>query len=384
MTVRIFCDACGNKTLAFVYKPQGSLQGVRVYLCKHCALLQSIRGSKKGKRLVSASSDAEWGNIRHGKGLRFQKQLGWIEKWPSWENIHRVLDIGSNRGSFAFWLKHTHPLTYITAIEPDSNIVAQYKTKVDELVVRRFEDVSLQQSSYDLAYCSHTLEHSNSAQEMLEKIHSVLKDGGWLFLEVPNIEVIREGDVVEEFFIDKHTFHFHSDVLQNMLIQNGFAFFKAFSHIDRYNITVLAQKRGKRKKQSAHSLNAVLVKRMKQEVTVYSSTLKNNRKKLIEVANHLNDFMKRQRVVIWGAGRIFDALVRYGNLNTGLLSGLVDVHLSQHLRKIRGLTISGPEILRMVQPDVVVILAHSSAEEIEEEARRYTIRHVVKFKDLMN
>ena len=43
---------------------------------------------------------------------------------------------------------------------------------------------------------------------MLKKCFEILKENGFMFLEVPNSEVIKNKDNVEEYFIDKHHYHF--------------------------------------------------------------------------------------------------------------------------------------------------------------------------------
>ena len=55
---------------------------------------------------------------------------------------------------------------------------------------------------------SHTLEHLKSPNEIFFKIKSTLKSDGILYIEVPNIEFLKQSDIVEEWFIDKHLYHF--------------------------------------------------------------------------------------------------------------------------------------------------------------------------------
>ena len=61
-----------NRNIDFFYKPVNSKRGMSVGVCKDSGLIQSFQTKEKpSKRIQSISCDADWGNIRHGKGLRF-------------------------------------------------------------------------------------------------------------------------------------------------------------------------------------------------------------------------------------------------------------------------------------------------------------------------
>jgi len=52
-----FCDFCGRDSLQFSYQPEGSTRGLKVYLCRHCGLVQSApridRTQKRQRAAVS-------------------------------------------------------------------------------------------------------------------------------------------------------------------------------------------------------------------------------------------------------------------------------------------------------------------------------------------
>ena len=84
------------------------------------------------------------------------------------------------------------------------------------IIVDRIENLSFSESSFDLAFSSHTLEHLKNPLKHLIKIHNWLREDGVLFLEVPNTEIIGK-DYFEEFFIDKHLYHYTPKTLINTL-----------------------------------------------------------------------------------------------------------------------------------------------------------------------
>ncbi|MHA1360794.1 MAG: class I SAM-dependent methyltransferase, partial [Candidatus Helarchaeota archaeon] len=152
-----------------------------------------------------------------------------------WNGIRNVLDVGSNRGDFVKWLQTKNLVTDIVAVEPDRNIIDDYKSLPNlTLYIDKLEKINLPSSYFDLVYCAQTLEHAESASAMLEQIQDCMKIGSHLFLEVPNIDILRSDDIVEEFFMDKHKFHFNHSLLRDYLNILGFEI--AYDSTDIFNI----------------------------------------------------------------------------------------------------------------------------------------------------
>jgi hypothetical protein len=78
---------------------------------------------------------------------------------------------------------------------------------------------------------------------------------------------------------------------------------------------------------------------------------------------------KSRGVAIWGAGRIFDNLVRHGHFDATTLRLLIDTHLKAHVGERHGCTLAGPEALAAAAPGVVVVMSRAFAGEISEQVR---------------
>src|SRR5580698_3613465 len=96
------CDQCGHATLDFAYEPESSGRGLKVYLCRHCGLVQSApRIARTATRHSAAvSGGADWGNVRYGKGFRTGQALDALARHADFSAPLALLDVGSNRGSF--------------------------------------------------------------------------------------------------------------------------------------------------------------------------------------------------------------------------------------------------------------------------------------------
>lgn len=379
------CDFCLGRKLTAVYKVPTSNLGAAVFLCTGCGLVQSLFNQQtNNKKIVSTTSDAGWGNIRQGKSLRFKKIMDFMDREIDFSRIKHILDIGANRGDFVKWIREKNTSSEITAVEPDTSLVADYSNIFNlKLKTDRFEDIVLPAAHFDFSYCLHTLEHAHSARQMLEKIHDSLSPSGFCLLEVPNLEYISNKYIVEEFFIDKHRFHFSDAVLTHFLIYSGFEVVKSIDH-DLFNITyILRKKAGRKSSVASFKTSTEIVGQTGKMIVDYKLHLNKNLKKLPEIGHKLNELQLRQKIVIWGAGRIFDALVRYGKLKTDRIDYLIDTYLSVSPGQVHGIKVVEPGILRQFSPDAAVVLATSSVEEIQKTLLRYGIWKIIKFQDLM-
>jgi len=378
------CDFCNSTDLTEIYQVPDSKYEMHVLVCSNCGLVQSIKTNDDpaAKRKIRASCDADWGNIRHGKGLRLTQLKPLLAELIDWPLIKDLIDIGSNRGDFIHWVKKIAPSVNIDAIEPDVLIVESY-SKLNNVSVyqNKFEDYEVQDNKYDLVYCVHTLEHVNSASKMLTKIYNCLKDGGTLILDVPNIELLKYEYNIEEFFIDKHTFHFNKELLISFIELIGLSVL--VDHSTQFNITLII------KKQSNHIINRILNQSDKKLtdynislIKDYLKILRTNRDNLQSVAKAIQVLAFRQKIAIWGAGRIFDALVKYGNLIISNNVVLIDEYLHKYLDNVHEIKLNSPDILKSYQPQTVIVLARDSSSEIESKVRKYGIKNVIRYEDL--
>ncbi len=375
------CDFCGFNNLQPVYVVPGSLRMSVVHLCPGCGLTQSKQPQREDhtSRLIANSCEADWGNIRHGKGIRLDPAINVLSGQVDWSSVLTLTDIGSNRGKFIHWVAQNHPHVRITAIEPDNTIAGDYPPGITLLPVK-FENTFLPGDSQDMVFNCHTLEHADSASSMVREMNRILKPGGNLFLDVPNILVIEDPSQVEEFFIDKHVYHFHPKILRNFLESAGFDIVYESPAYDHFNIIYLCRKTNKTIPFTG--LEKGEIDRVRTEIQNYSRRLGTNRSSLKSIAQTLQSFMSRQKVAVWGAGKLLDALVRYGKLNVSALPFVIDDHLWGILSETHGVRITTSGVLRQYHADVVVVLARSSTGEIVRKARRLGIINIITYEDL--
>jgi len=357
------CDLCHASALEPVYQPAGSGRGVFVHICAHCGLLQSLpRIDRAPRRAAAISSGADWGNVRYGKGFRTKQCLSITGAHADFRNPLTLLDVGSNRGSFARAFLEAAPSARITCVEPDERVANSCEgLSRAELVRARIEETRFADGSFDIVHSCHTLEHLASPAATLADHWRVLKPGGLLVLDVPNVALTGSDDVLEEWFIDKHLYHFSQRTLAGLLDSAGFEIIDGPDADDRENILVAAVKRPFAARPVR--ANTLAVDEGMALMQSYVTTRAQNLALMKQIAGDLEKLAPRG-VALWGAGRLFDALVLHGGFNPKKLRLLIDVHLKKHVPERHGVAVSGPEALAAADPSFIVVMSRAFAGEI--------------------
>jgi SAM-dependent methyltransferase len=376
------CDFCRRENLTAVYKPEGTTRGLTVYLCHHCGLVQSAPRIARTKERHSAavSGGADWGNVRYGKGFRTDIALEALTAHADLSRPLTLLDVGSNRGSFAKAFLNAAPAAQITAVEPDERFAESCgDLPRTELVQARIENTKLPDAAFDIVHSCHTIEHLAEPFAALKDHARVLKTGGILVIDAPNIALIGGGDIVEEWFIDKHLFHFSATTLGRMIEAAGFEILREPDPKDDVNLLFVARKTGALPfgvtpdPMEAGIAQALLLR--------YQATRLSNLAAMRHAADAIRAMAPR-RVALWGAGRLFDLLVREGGFDPKGLSLLIDAHLQKHMAERHGVMLSAPEALAEV--DAVIVMSRMFAGEIAREVKmRVPNAEIILYADLL-
>jgi len=337
--------------------------------------VQSQKNSIPNEAIKTTSADADWGNVRHGKGLRFEvlKNNFDLEKLAR----GRVLDIGSNRGDFVNWASTMAGVTKVVAVEPDNTLMSDYVAGIS-LHKAKLEDVNFENDKFDFIYCCQTLEHADSAFEMLKNLRGLLNTNGKALIDIPNIDVIKKDETIEEFFIDKHSFHFDEPTILKYFSRLGLKTC-AFNG-DQYNLSYLVEAC------DAQPEMLPLSKLVSHEDFVkYQRNLAINRSNLNRLVKlRIVPVLERQKCAIWGAGRTLDALIKFGSLKLDSRITIVDSYLYDKIKILDEHQIHKPSFLKLVEPQVVFILANSAEDQLAEKAYKMGIRHVIKFSEMLD
>jgi SAM-dependent methyltransferase len=367
MPMTELCDLCRSPDLEPLYQPAGSERGLDVYVCTDCGLVQSLpRIDRAPRRAAAISSGADWGNVRYGKGFRTHACLSLMRTQADFGARLSVLDVGSNRGAFARAFLAAAPEASLTCVEPDERVAGSC-AGLDraELIRTRIEDTRLPDAGFDIVHSCHTIEHLASPARTLADHWRVLKPGGLLIVDAPDIALIGAEDIVEEWFIDKHLYHFSKKTLAHCLESSGFEIVGAPDASDRENLLFAARK---------GPIGAGIVQQDSDEVaaalslvTAYVTNRARNLSVLTHVAAEIASLAPKG-VALWGAGRLFDALVTHGGFNPKSLRLLIDTHLKAHAGERHGVALSSPEALPAADIGAIVVMSRAFSGEIARAA----------------
>lgn len=373
----VYCNSCNSILLHDIYTPPDGLRGLSVFICQKCGLVQSLpRIETIAERIISTSSGAGWGNIRYGKGFRTQFSVDKIGLKIDLKQVKNVLDIGSSRGNFLLELKKISKNSTLIGIEPDKNICDLYSDDSQiQLINDRVQNIDLPKKHFDLVYCSHTLEHLADPFSTLTSIGEWLKPDGISYIEVPNLDTILNPILVEDFFIDKHLYHFTGTTFGNILKKSNLNILEFGS--DASNLWAICSSNTNKSCES-NAQDEFEFNRSVNNIKSYTLNLADNRKKIKDTAKKISKLSNERRLCIWGAGRIFDALITHGRLDPKLIYGLVDKELNKYLSHTHGIKIYPPEKLVELAPDLLIITSREYFDEIKENS----IKLLPKLKDI--
>lgn len=377
------CELCHHETLIQVYEPERSSRGLKIYLCNHCGLVQSLpRIDRAPRRAAAVSGGSDWGNVRYGKAFRTEAAMKALSRHARFNGDISLLDVGSNRGSFVKAFLDAAPSAQVVALEPDERVADSCKDlERTDLIVSRIEDAALETGRFDIVHSCHTIEHLAHPQDVLADHWRVLKPGGLLVLDAPNIAILDESDMIEEWFIDKHLYHFSARTLIRMVRAAGFDIVEAPDAKDRANILIVARKSDKAIR--AKDDDPLEVSEAMRLIAAYGATRARNLAALTAAAADIARMAPR-KVAMWGAGRLFDSLVTHGGFEPAMLSALIDKHLKQYVAERHGRALDAPAALADAQPGVVIVMSRGFAQEIADEAKALAPQaEIIFYSDLM-
>lgn len=390
------CGVCGGVSLSS-YSVDGSRRGNRVGVCQSCGSIELFPSNDydptldshslkyKSSRHISPSEGALWGNIRHGKGLRLTHTKKLIEEFiVNHHEIRTIYDDGSNRGAFSDWVHSIFPHIVIEGCEPDRMIWDQCSKFVQSISVCSYlEDVKFQDSTYDLIYSAHTLEHVDNVVEHISVLKSIMHENSFLIIDLPNSDqMLAEKVCLEEYFVEKHRTNFFSDQFKLLLESWGFIVDK--SERDDYNFVYICRL-GDRDMNNCKKNNIDFTDVVKSSNAALESYLnaQNLSKVVLNTAvQRLNEYGSSGRYIVWGGGRLLGTLLDFG-LDTDKIEYIIDNHLYDKIPNFRGLELNNSDCLNSIDGAKVFVNARSSTTQIIKELVRLNITEYITLTELV-
>lgn len=157
------------------------------------------------------------------RALAFPLQ-GRLRGLPDYVSGERALDVGCGTGGYLRLLRELGWEVY--GVEIDEGACAEAKKWELDIFQGQLEEAAFPEDYFDLVRMNHVLEHLPHPLHSLKEAKRVLKEGGRLLIEVPNVESLSAHLFVERWYhldLPRHLFHFSPQTLRSLLVKAGFA-----------------------------------------------------------------------------------------------------------------------------------------------------------------
>jgi SAM-dependent methyltransferase len=134
----------------------------------------------------------------------------------------RLLELGCATGELLLAARSTFE---VTGVEADANTSAVARARGLECLNGTLADAQFPAEHFDVAALYHVIEHLPSPQATLAELRRIVKPGGWLALEAPNIATPWFHLLGARWrqFIPDHIFFFTPQTLTRLCEEQGFA-----------------------------------------------------------------------------------------------------------------------------------------------------------------
>jgi len=222
------CGSCDSSPLYEVAYKEGKIKKV---ICNRCSLVYNQVRLTQEELTQNVYSDylnykhkidsvEAYKKREHEPSLALQSALSFIE--PHITSHSHVLEVGCSYGNLLKLIREkTGAEIQGLEITPLSIKIAREQNQVPifDGFLSAFEQTHVEKK-YDMVILRHVLEHLHEVHEELQRMRRILKDGGFLFIEAPNIAVPEHASF--ERLIIEHVYDFSPWSVTLILLRNGF------------------------------------------------------------------------------------------------------------------------------------------------------------------
>jgi len=159
-------------------------------------------------------------------GFATNRRAKWIDRRI--EEHSKILEIGCGRGLLLSTLAGLGHECHGTERSEFAAKRAQ-RTPGIKIYTAPLDECPFQRDSFDLVILWHVLEHLDNPAQTFGRLRHLLRPGGILILEVPNLASLQSRLTGKRWFhldIERHLYHFPTEGLRRLLRANEFAVIK--------------------------------------------------------------------------------------------------------------------------------------------------------------
>lgn len=268
------------------------------------------------------------------------------------ERSARILDIGSAGGGLLHALRDLG-FSELVGVDPSAACVA-YGRDTFGLEMHQGTLASLPAiGDFDLIILSHVLEHVEDVGEAVATLRSLLREGGELYIEVPDAMRYREFLVAPfQDFNTEHINHFSARSLENLAAASGLVMRSGAQTTIESTADVPYPAVWQIWGSPADEAPEI----------AFDTELRPELERYVGASKQMMDaFAERivsavdRPVAVWGAGQLTNKLLAETALGDAQIVAFVDGNAVFHGTRLKGVPIAGPEAIG--SPDIPIVIA---------------------------
>jgi SAM-dependent methyltransferase len=219
------CNLCGAR----VSLPVVVNCSLRIVRCRGCGLvfvnpqptLEALRNYHAAGELLSRDGWSSY--FQHSpEQIRelWEERFSDVRKWTQGPGVN-LLDVGAGYGDFLHIVSQAGWQVSGFEFSPAAAKLSREKYGVSLSVGDLFE-MSFSNQSFDVITMWHVLEHLADPIAVLRRLFTLLRPGGLLVLEVPNLNCLVRKSYRVPMTVNLHLFHFSPDTLSSLVSAAGF------------------------------------------------------------------------------------------------------------------------------------------------------------------
>lgn len=222
----VACNLCGSDQWELIATKDRHSQPLHTALCQECGLVYTnpMPTDKALDQYYSKDYRAQYKGVTAPKpkhiyraGRMALQRLARIQ--PVLKKGDTLVDVGSGGGEFAYLIGKLG--LSVHGIEPNEGYGEYSRGEYDLDVQTGFwQTVDIQPASVNVITAHHVVEHFPDPQAALDMFAIWLKDGGYLIIDVPDVE--DDNHAPEKKFHFAHLYNFSPYTLKMMAAKSGF------------------------------------------------------------------------------------------------------------------------------------------------------------------
>ncbi len=222
------CLICNKKAL---FKKFLDLGKYRYETCANCsgAILQPHKKAISEVEKIYTSEYFDWTEKSILKG--FINKIYLYKGYPQWITAttkvrgKKILDVGAGIPKFVYSMKKLGWQSYALEFSKKQSVLIGTYIGRKNVFNGDFEKFKLQSNLFDVVTFWHVLEHVKDPWKTIKKVNKILRTGGEVFIEVPNLDSYSLKLFGKDYTllgIPEHLYYYNARSLKELFEGNGF------------------------------------------------------------------------------------------------------------------------------------------------------------------